>query len=211
MKLYSYWRSSASWRVRIGLALKGLPYAYEAVDLLASQQKADAHAARNPMRQVPVLELDDGTRLTQSLAILGYLDHLRPDPPLYPVDALERAHAVALAEIVNAGIQPLQNLTVLGRIEALGGDKLVWGRDVIQSGLEALQAAAAPHAGTFLVGDAPTVADLCLVPQLYNARRFACDLDRLGLLTTIEARCAALPAFQAAHPDQQPDAPRSTP
>ncbi|MEZ4316017.1 MAG: maleylacetoacetate isomerase [Myxococcota bacterium] len=209
MKLYGYWRSSASWRVRIGLNLKGVAYTYVAVNLLASEQKADTHAERNPMRQVPVLELDDGTRLTQSLAILDWIDHTQPGPGLYPTSPLDRARAITLAEIVNAGIQPLQNLTVLGKLTALGADPKAWSRDAIQTGLEALQAAAAPSARAFLVGDQPSVADICLVPQLYNARRFDCDLDRLALLTAIEARCAALPAFQAAHPDQQPDAQRA--
>lgn len=206
MTLYAYWRSSASWRVRIALNLKGVEARIVPVNLLKSEQKGDTHRGRSPLGQVPVLELDDGTQLTQSLAIVQYLDALQPEPPLVPVAALERARAWALAEVVNAGIQPLQNLSVLAAVDAMGGDRKAWGQKVIGDGLHALQSLATPHAGDFLVGDRPTVADLCLVPQLYNARRFGVDLDALPLLTAIEARCEALPAFQAAHPDRQPDA-----
>lgn len=206
MKLYAYWRSSASWRTRIALHLKGLEVDIVPVNLLEGAQKGDDHRARSPMAQVPVLELDDGTQLTQSLAIVRWLDQVRPAPPLVPRDPLQGARAWALAEVVNAGIQPLQNLTVLQRLAACGVDRKEWGATVIRDGLVALQSLAEPHAGQFLVGDAPSVADLCLVPQLYNARRFDVDLSDLSLLTRVEAHCEALDAFQRAHPDQQPDA-----
>jgi len=206
VRLYAYWRSSASWRVRIALQLKGLDVTIVPVNLLHSEQKGEGHRARSPLGQVPVLELADGTQLTQSLAIVQWLDATHPEPPLVPVEPLAKARAWALAEVVNAGIQPLQNLSVLGAIDAMGGDRKEWGRQVIRDGLVGLQRLAEPHAGSFLVGDTVSVADLCLVPQLYNARRFGVALDDLSLLTEVEARCAALPAFQAAHPDRQPDA-----
>ena len=207
-ELFGYWRSSASWRVRIALGLKGLEYTNTPVNLLENEQGSDAHAARNPMKQLPVLVTPDGP-LTQSLAIVDWLDRAHPEPALYPASSGDRARALALAEIVNAGIQPLQNLKVLLKLQAQGVDRAAWGREAIQDGLEAFQALARTTTAGFSVGDTVTVADLCLVPQLYNARRFDCDLSRLSLLTDIEARCADLPAFQAAHPDNQPDARRT--
>jgi maleylpyruvate isomerase len=206
VKLYAYWRSSASWRVRIALAMKGIVPEIVVVNLLEGEQREGAHRARSPLGQVPVMELPDGTQLTQSLAIVRYLDQVVPEPPLVPRDPVAGARAWALAEVVNAGIQPLQNLSLLGAVTALGADKKAWGAKVIREGLVALQQLATPHAGDFLVGDAPSVADLCLVPQLYNARRFGVELDDLLLLTQVEARCEALAAFAVAHPDHQPDA-----
>jgi len=211
MKLYGYWRSSATWRVRTGLHLKGLAYDYEAVNLApgVGAQKAEAHRARNPLAQVPVLEIvHDGqtVQLTQSLAILRWLDETYPTPTLFPGDAVQRARVWQLAEVVNAWIQPLQNLDTLARVERLGADRTAWAQEVITSGLTALEATAAPLAGAFLVGDAVSLADVCLVPQLYNARRFGVSLDAFPTLTRVEAACLALPAFQAAHPDRQPDA-----
>lgn len=210
LTLYAYWRSSASWRVRIGLQLKDVPHRIVPVHLVrdGGEHRQDAHTARNPMQQVPVLEVDGEPplRLTQSLAILTWLDATHPDPPLWPADPVARAHAVEFAEIVNAGIQPLQNLSMLQTLERLGADKIAWGREVIDTGLQALQSRASGVSGRFMVGDQVSVADLCLVPQLYNARRFGVDLSALSLLTRIEAACEELPAFAAAHPDRQPDA-----
>jgi len=206
MILYSYWRSSCSWRVRIGLHLKQVEFKTVPVNLLEGEHQDTPHISRNALGQVPVLELGDGTQIRQSLAILDWLDRTHPLPPLFPSDPVAGATALSLAEIVNAGIQPLQNLAVLKAIEALGGDRTQWGREVIERGLQALAKHAKPTAGAFLVGDTVSIADLCLVPQLYNARRFGCDLSSVGLLTEIEARCNALPSFQAAHPDNQPDA-----
>lgn len=206
MKLYAYWRSSASWRVRIGLALKGIPYTTVPVNLLHGDQIAGPHRERSPLGQVPVLELADGTQLTQSIAILIWLDSYRPSPALLPADPLDRARSLALAEVINAGTQPLQNLTLLKAITALGGDRKAWGHDAIEQGLAAYDSLAAVHAGAFSVGDAVSIADLALVPQLYNARRFDVDVERWPRLLAIEARCAALPAFAAAHPDRQVDA-----
>lgn len=210
--LYGYWRSSASWRVRIGLHLKGLAFDTVPVHLVrdGGEQHGDAHRSRNPMEQVPVLEIDDGTgcpvQLTQSLAILTWAEAYVPQPALWPSDPLARARAVELAEIVNAGIQPLQNLSVLQALEAHGVDKAAWGRQVIARGLHAVLARSAVCRGAFLVGEEVSVADVCLIPQMYNARRFGVDLEPLAPLVEIEARCAQLSAFASAHPDAQPDA-----
>jgi maleylpyruvate isomerase len=211
MKLYGYWRSSASWRVRIGLHLKGLDFDYAAVHLVkdGGQQHSDEHHSRNPMRQVPVLELEhqgQTVHLAQSLAILEFLDEVHPEPALLPADALGRTRARCLAEIVNAGVQPLQNLYVLQQLKKEGVDAAQWSRHFISRGLMSLERAAQATAGRFLVGDQVTLADICLVPQLYNARRFQVDLDCTPLLLRVEEACNQLEAFARAHPDQQPDA-----
>lgn len=209
--LHGYWRSSATYRVRIGLQLKGLPYEIAPVNLLEGQHKADAHAARNPMRQVPVLEVEDGGvhELAQSLAILEYLEERHPEPPLLPRDRVGRARARQLFEIVASGIQPLQNLTVTKRLDALGVDSKAWSVELIGEGLAAYEALARKTAGRYSYGDAPGLADCALVPQLYNARRFGIDVGaQFPLLARIDAACAELDAFRAAHPDRQPDAPR---
>jgi maleylpyruvate isomerase len=211
VKLYGYWRSSASWRVRIGLAWKGLAYDYEAVHLIkdGGEQLAERYRAVNPMAQVPTLELTHGgrtVRLSQSLAILEFLEEIHPEPPLLPRDPYLRARARLLAEIVNAGIQPLQNLSVMREVKHLGGDEKAWAQRHIDRGLRALAASAAETAGTYLVGDEVSIADVCLIPQLYGARRNGVDLGPLPLLTRVEAACMQLPAFQTAHADRQPDA-----
>lgn len=206
--LYGYWRSSSAWRVRIALHLKGVAFENVPVHLVqdGGQQHADAHVARNPLAQVPVLSVDDG-HLSQSLAIIEYLDEVHPEPPLLPSDPFVRAQARSLAEVVNSGIQPIQNLAVLQHVVGeLGGDKLAWGRHWIQRGLDRMERMVRITAGRFCVGDAVSVADLCLVPQLYNARRFGCDESGWPTLLRIEAACAELDAFKAAHPSQQPDA-----
>lgn len=209
--LHNYWRSSASYRVRIGLALKQQAYEYVAVDIVHGAQFAEAYRSMNPMGQVPTLEIleDDGARrvLSQSLPILEYLDERWPDPPILPRDPYLRAKARALAEIVNSGIQPMQNLTVTRQIKALGGDDAAWIRTFMGEGLTAFARLVEDTAGEFCVGDAPTIADCCLVPQLAAARRYAVKLDAaFSRMLAIEARCRALPAFTDAEPDQQPDA-----
>ncbi|AKU93059.1 maleylacetoacetate isomerase [Vulgatibacter incomptus] len=210
MKLHGYWRSSASWRVRIALAHKGLAYEYVPVHLVrgGGEQHSEAHRAKNPMAQVPVLELDDGTMLSQSLAIIEWLEETHPTPPLLPKDPVARARARQLAEMVNAGIQPLQNIGVQQHLVSLGlgVDEKAWTVHWIRRGLGALEAVAKNTAGRFCVGDAVSVADACLVPQLYGARRFAIDVADYPTLARIEEACAALPAFAAAHADRQPDA-----
>jgi len=206
MRLYSYFRSSSTWRVRIALAWKQIPHDYTAIHLLERMQAAPEHLARSPMGKVPVLELDDGRVLTESMAILDYLEETHPEPPLLPRDPYLRARARMLAEMVNSGIQPYQNLTVLRHVKAHGGDEKAWAKHWIAAGIAALETAVQPTAGRFCVGDAPSFADLYLVPQLAHARRFGVDVAPAPTLVRIEAACAALPAFQAARPEAQPDA-----
>lgn len=212
LRLYNYFRSSASWRVRIALGWKGLAYEYVSVHLVkdGGQQHGAAHRARNPMEQVPTLELTLGgeTRLVaQSMAILELLEELHPEPALLPRDPFRRARARELAELVNAGIQPHQNLGPMGRIEALQeGAGRAHARHFNEVGLAAFEARVQDTAGAFSVGDAPSFADVCLVPQLYSARRFGVDVAPFPTLVRIEAALATLPAFAAAHPDRQPDA-----
>lgn len=217
LTLHGYWRSSASWRVRIALHYKNLAYATIPVHLVnqGGEQYAAAYAALNPMQQLPLLSFSDDrggvVRIAQSLAIIEFLDEIAPLPALLPADPIERAKVRELAEIVNSGIQPLQNIGVLRRLKSEFGveDNNPWCAHWIDKGLRAFQAAAQHTHGRFAMGDAPTMADVCLIPQLYNARRFNVPLDDLKLLTDIEAACAALPAFQAARPEVQPDAPEA--
>lgn len=208
--LHNYWRSSASHRVRIGLELKELAYDYVVVNLLHAQQHAEAYRARNPMGQVPTLEIteDDGTvrAIAQSLPILEYLEERFPERPILPKDLFLRARTRELAEIINSGIQPLQNLSTTKAVKAFGGDEVVWPKSFIANGLIAFERVARDTAGKFCVGDTPTIADCCLVPQLASARRFGVDISKHDLLLGIEERCLALPAFQNAAPDRQPDA-----
>lgn len=214
MKLYGFWRSTATWRVRIGLCYKGLDYEVQPVHLRkgGGEQHSEAFRALNPMAQVPVLEIHDGgrvVRLTQSVAILEYLEERYPEPPLLPSDRQARARARQLAEMVNAGIQPLQNTSVQLRVrDVLGADEKEWTRYWVSRGLAALEACAAESAGQFSVGDSVSVADVFLVPELAFARRSSIPLDDYPTLTRIDAACAALPAFQRAHADRQPDAER---
>jgi maleylpyruvate isomerase len=215
MKLYNYWRSSASWRVRIALHHKQLPFTYVPVHIVHQEQSAADYAGKNPMHQVPTLELEDDGHtvyLGQSIAIIEYLDERHPERPLLPQGRVARAHARQLAECVNAGIQPFQNLPLLKIFkQELGADEQGYAARFNAHGLTALEALAAPIAGTFLVGDALSVADLCLIPQLYSARRFGVDLAPFPTLTRVEVACVQLPAFAAAHPDRQPDAPKEAP
>jgi len=212
LRLYGYWRSSSTWRVRIGLGLKGLAWEPVIVNLLEGEQWSEAHRARSPLAQVPVLDAEeDGRtlRLVQSMAILEWLDERFPDPPLLPPDLAGRARVRALAEHVNSGIQPLQNALVLKMLrEREKGWDREWARFHIARGLEGLERAVGDGgAGRFCHGDAPGLADCYLVPQLYNARRFGVDLAPYPLLRQIEESCAALAPFRSAHPDRQPDAP----
>ena len=212
LRLFTYWRSSSAWRVRIGLALKGLAHELVPVDLGAGEQFSDAHSARSPLSQIPVLESEEEgrtLRVVQSMAILEWLEERFPDPPLLPPDLAGRARVRALAEHVNSGIQPLQNALVLKMLrEREKGWDREWARFHIARGLEGLERAVGDGgAGRFCHGDAPGLADCYLVPQLYNARRFGVDLAPYPLLRQIEESCAALAPFRSAHPDRQPDAP----
>lgn len=210
LALHNYWRSSASHRVRIGLGLKNLEFEYVVVNIVKSEQHAEGYRSRNPMAQVPTLEVteDDGTvyAISQSLPILEYLDERFREPAILPADPYLRARTRMLAEIVNSGIQPLQNLTTTKAVKAFGGDEVVWPKAFIADGLVAFERVARETAGMFCVGDAPSIADCCLIPQLASARRFGVDITKHALLLGIEARCLALPAFASSTPDRQPDA-----
>lgn len=213
MKLHNYFRSSASYRVRIALNLKGLSYDYLPVHLRRNggEQLAPAFRALNPHQLVPVLETEKH-RLTQSLAIIEYLEETHPNPPLLPRSPLERARVRALALSVACEIHPLNNLRVLDYLDHELGvtsqAKGAWYQRWVALGLGALEAELAgnPQTGRFCHGDSPSMADCCLIPQLYNARRFNCDLTAYPTLRSIELNCAALPAFRDAAPDCQPDA-----
>lgn len=209
MKLYGYWRSSSSWRVRIALAHKGIDYEYAAIDLRAGAQRSDAFHELNASEQVPLLEFDHGgetRRLGQSLAILALLEQLYPDPPFLPSDPYLRGRAIQLAEIINSGTQPLQNLAVLQRLKSLNVDATQWAHDVIVDGLRAFSATMTTVSGDFAVGDEPSWADAALTPQLYNARRFNVDLADFPDLLRIEAACLARDAFNLTAPQHMPDA-----
>jgi len=203
--LHDYFRSSAAYRVRIALRLKGVEHDSVSVDLRAGDQRSDDYKARNPQGFVPMLEMD-GHKLTQSLAIIAYLDATRPEPPLLPADPADQAHVRAMALLIACDIHPLNNLRVLNYLKnELGQDEPVrndWYRHWIRVGFAALEALAAPRAGRFLFGDTPTVADVCLVPQMYNARRFDVPLDDYPLLVRVDAEANELDAFAAAHPDR---------
>ena len=204
--LYDYYRSSACYRVRIALNLKGIDYEKRQVNLADGAQKSEEYRGLNPQGLVPMLEID-GHRLTQSLAIINYLDIRYPTPPLIPAAAAERAHVVAMALSVACDIHPLNNLRVLKYLknELNQSQEEVdrWYAHWIREGLPALEAMAAPNAGKFLFGDAPTGADVCLIPQLYNARRFNVAIDDFPTLLRAEENANNIEAFAAAHPDRQ--------
>jgi maleylacetoacetate isomerase len=213
MQLYDYFRSSAAYRVRIALNLKGIaPDERTYVHLRMGSQRAQDYLALNPQGLVPALALDDGRVLTQSLAIIEYLDETHPDPPLLPADPVARARVRAIALSIACEIHPLNNLRVLNYLVATMGvsreQKDGWYRYWIDVGFEALEKTLARHAATgrFCHGDDPTLADICLVPQMANARRFEIDLSPYPTLIRIESACTALPAFAQAAPARQPDA-----
>jgi maleylpyruvate isomerase len=207
--LHGYFRSTASWRVRIALALKHVEHQNAFHHLRKAEHQAPGYLALNPQGLLPALELDDGCVLTQSLAICEYLDDLFPEPPLLPRGPYDRARVRALAQVIACDIHPVQNLKVLARLRENGvAEDAVqdWARVTIDDGLAAFAALLdrGPQ-GAFCFGDQPGLADLCLIPQLGNARRFGVEL-RWPRLEEIENACAALPAFQTARPDAQPDA-----
>lgn len=211
LRLHTYFRSSASFRVRIALNLKGLTYESIPVHLLAGggEQWRPQFQAINPMGLVPVLQ--DGTEtLTQSLAIIEYLDELHPEPPLLGHSAIDRARIRAVALDIACEIHPLNNLRVLNYlVSELGIDdtqKKRWYRHWVETGLVAVEAAVTRTPDLFCIGDRPTLADCCLVPQMFNATRFDCDLSHVPKLVSIHARCMELDAFRLASPEAQPDA-----
>ncbi len=210
MKLFGYWRSSATYRVRIALALKGIDYDYEPVNLLKGEQKSAAYLSKNPNGLVPTLITDDGAALNQSLSIMEYLEETFPDPSILPRDPVGRAQARAIAATIACEAQPLMNLRIQKYLkeEASFDDNAVkdWLNRWPGSAMAAVEKMAAEKAGAFCVGDAPTMADACLVPQWFGALRFGVDLSGLTRLNEIYERCIALPAFEKAHPLNQPDA-----
>jgi maleylpyruvate isomerase len=210
MRLHGYWRSGAAYRVRIGLNLKGLAYDHVPVNLLEGEQAAPAYRALNPLALVPTLEAG-GLALTQSLAILEWLDEIHPQPPLLPGAPADRAIVRAMAAIIACDTAPLNNLRVLSRLRTdfAADEQQVagWIRPWIAGGLGALEAMAVRHAGRFLFGDTPGIADCCLIPQLYSAARFEVDLTPYPSLLRVRANADALEAFAEAHPSRQPDAP----
>jgi len=214
--LYSYWRSSAAYRVRIGLNLKGLPYDIMPVHLLrdGGEQRTAEFREANPQGLVPVLQ--HGQRmLRQSMSILEYVDEMWPERPLLPTTARDRQRVRALSQVVACDIHPLNNLRVMQYLEQEWGvphaERETWTRHWMAEGFAAFEALLHDHpsTGAYCDGDVPTMADCCLVPQVYNARRFGVDLAPYPTIVRIEQECLALPEFQAARPENQPDAPAS--
>ena len=210
MKLYGYFRSSAAYRVRIALNLKNISYDLTPVHLTRNGgwQWSEDFRAINPQKRVPALALSSGEVLLQSLAIIEYLDEVYPEPPLLPADAIERAHVRAVSQIVACDIHPVNNLVVLNYLKGTLGQSQAaaddWYRHWIGQGFEAIEALIRP--GPYAFGAQVTVADLCLVPQVFNARRFKVDMARYPKIAGVEAACLKLPAFDRARPENQPDA-----
>ena len=209
--LYGYWRSSASYRVRIALALKELDYDHVAIDLRQGAQTSVGFTMMNPQGLIPFL-IDGDVGLNQSLAIIEYLDEVYPDPPLLPADAVGRARVRGAALQIAADIHPINNLRVLKYLKAEMAQEQdavdTWYRHWVETGFTALEEIAEGATGAYLFGDAPTLADLCLVPQMWNARRLQADIARFPKLVAIDTRLNALPAVAAARPETQPDAVR---
>jgi maleylpyruvate isomerase len=211
LKLHSYFRSSAAYRVRIALNLKGLAHEATSVHLIkdGGQQNSPAYRALNPQALVPTLETDGGV-ITQSLAIIEYLDETHPKPALLPGNALQRAHIRALALAIACDIHPLNNLRVLNYLKGPMGKEQAaadtWYRHWVETGLAACEALLPAGGAKFCFGEQPTLADCCLVPQVYNGRRLKCDLSNVPRLVAIDEACRALPAFAQAAPEAQPDA-----
>ena len=210
MELYSYFRSSASWRVRIALALKGLDVDYRAVHLLKKEQSAPDYVEKSTSGLVPLLVTDDGLRLHQSMAIIEYLDETVPEPPLLPRDAAGRARVRALAQDIACEIHPLNNTRVLGYLTGtLGASddaKTAWIRRWVESGLEVVERQLAARPAMYCDGAAPGLADCVLVPQIFNAQRFKCELGHVPHVMRVHAACMALPAVARTQPSACPDA-----
>lgn len=209
MILYGYFRSSASWRVRIALNLKSVTTEQISRDLQGGEQHAPDYLQLNPQALVPTLMLDEGAVLTQSLAICEWLDETFPEPPLLPGSALERARIRAFALVIASDIHPVQGGRTQNRLRKLGiaeAEVTAWAQNAVMDGLAACEALLGPQERQFCFGPTPTLADICLIPQLANARRLGCFLEALPRLLAVEQACNALPAFVDARPERQPDA-----
>lgn len=210
MTLYGYWRSSASYRLRIALNIKGVDYNYVPVNLVKGEQRSAAHLSRNAQGYVPVLELEDGTCLTQSLAVMDYLDATFDTPKFMPRDPILRSKILSAALIIAADTAPLQNASVLNHIKSeYTQDQeaaLAWARKWIENGFSALETIAAERETAFLYTDNPAFFEICLVPQVYNARRFGVDMSAFPALLEIDSACRIRPEFANAAPENQIDA-----
>lgn len=210
MKLFGYWRSSATYRVRIALALKNLDYDYQPVNLLKGEQKSEAYLARNPLGLVPALETDDGAVITQSLAIIAYLEEAHPDPTLLPDGAAARANARSIALTLASEAQPFMNLRIQQYLKTQAGfDEAAlknWLNTWPGGAMAAVEKMLARMAADYCIGDTPGLADCFLVPQMYGAMRFGVDVSGFSKMNEIYERCQKHPAFEKAHPDNQPDA-----
>jgi maleylacetoacetate isomerase len=206
--LYSAWRATAPYRVRIGLKLKGVDYDYVALDLIKGDQREPEYRAVNPQGLTPALDIG-GQVLTQSLAILEWLEETRPEPAILPKDPLQRAVVRAMADIVACDIHPLNNTRVGRELHKRGVDQegiLAWTQRWIKDGFDTLEPMIARHGKGFAFGETPSLADCCLIPQVYSANRYEVDLSPYPAIRAVNDRAAEHPAFQAAHPNKQPDA-----
>ncbi|XP_062326037.1 maleylacetoacetate isomerase isoform X1 [Osmerus eperlanus] len=203
--LHGYFRSSCSWRVRIAFALKGIEYDQVPVNLVkdGGQQLSDQYKVLNPMKQVPAVQID-GITLCQSLAVIQYIEETRPGPRLLPTDPKKRAQVRMVSDLISSGIQPLQNLSVLQKI---GAEKVQWAQHFITRGFEALEPMLKETAGTYCVGDEISMADICLVPQVYNADRFKVDISPFPTIKRLNQTLMEIEAFKVSHPSCQPDSP----
>lgn len=203
--LHGYWRSGPSYRVRIGLHLKGLAFEQSPVNLLEDQHKAEGYAALNPQKLVPTLQVD-GHAMTQSPAILEWLEEAHPEPPLLPSDPFERQRVRAMCAVIGSDVHALHNLRVIRRVAAMGGDGAAWARSWIEDGLAALEPQVARYGRGFAYGETPTLVDCYLVAQFYSLGRFGVDAAAFPALSAAVEHALAHPAVAAAHPDRQPDA-----
>ncbi len=209
LTLYSAWRATAPYRLRIGLALKGIAHDYVPIDLVKGEQREAAYKAVNPQGLTPALDIGGGRVLTQSLAILEWLEEEYPDPPILPKAPLDRQTVRTMALIVACDIHPLNNTRVGRKLSKMGVDAagiLEWTQGWIRDGFDALEPMVAKHGRGFAFGDTPTLADCCLIPQVYSANRYEVDLSPYPAIRAVNELAAAHPAFQAAHPTRQPDA-----
>jgi len=203
--LHGYFRSSCSWRVRIAFALKGIDYDQVPVNLIkdGGQQLTDQYKALNPMQQVPAVQID-GITLSQSLAVIQYIEETRPGPRLLPTDPKKRAQVRMICDLIASGIQPLQNLYV---IQKIGAEKMQWAQHFIERGFQALEPILKETAGTYCVGDEISMADICLVPQVYNAERFKVNVGQFPTIKRLNETLVEVEAFKMSHPSCQPDTP----